>query len=363
MINDLLHQTNEIQGEFSNLQISLFNNLKKKFNETEKFGFVHATPFLVDQKDNERYKIFYESLSAVIRRIVLAYSRDDELQQIIPLKNRARNLLDACSDEYRLGSLRPDFLLDREGNFKINEINARFPTNGFFISYGINSALNDVEELSKRGIIPLNDMNKVPSLFERLAGNITAIKESEPNWDISLYKEYLNSNGRKFSYVNPREIKLIDNRLDLNGENLESIVLELKQREIIQNCTPEFISVMQSHNHINDLRTILLVHDKRLLAVLSDDKLLKKYSTENEREVIKPGLIKTIAIQSYDDLKEEVSENKDEWVLKHALKGKGNQVYIGPELSEEEWKIACDTARKGSFVAQKYVNQKKFSIY
>jgi hypothetical protein len=346
IFDDSLHRNKKIQQNFLQLQKQLSLS---EYPSIDKYGFVHATPIIVGREDNSQYKEFYETLMNVVRRIIVNYRGDGDVKKIIHLPEKFQQLLGFCSEDYNLGTLRPDFLIDGRMNFKMCEINGRFPLNGYFITYLMNQSFRRVKEFRK--LEPLEENDMIPEYFERIFGNTSVLKIAEPNWDIALYGEYLEKKGKKLEIVHPKNKDL---------KNLESVIVELRQPEILEHLLVEQVRELQNHPHLNDLRTILIGHDKRLLAVLYDKKLLGRYATSSERKIIEPHLIETY-FTNYEI--PGFAANKDEWVLKHALLGKSKHVYIGKEMSMDEWVRACLHVKKEPFIIQKKVKEHRFSIY
>lgn len=354
MFDDSLHASKFNRRNFEKNQRKFAEILTARSEHIARYGFVHSIPLIVGENDNERYKEFYETLMQVVKRAVLNFSNDYELQNLIQLPDKANYLLSFCPENYSMGTLRPDFLIDKSGEFKINEINARFPINGYFMSYHLNFGLNEKQRVK--------ELEKIPEHFGRLFGNTLLIKDSESDWDIRFYWEYMKGKGKDFFKARPENLKIKSGRF-FGDKSLDAIILELKQREIYEHFNKRIVQCLQQYPNLNDLRTVLIGHDKRLLAALYDKNILSRYANKRERKIIEPHLIETYAINSSDDLKENYIKNKDEWVLKHALKGKSKQLYIGSDMSEEEWKKRCLEAENGPFVMQRKVSQKEFNVY
>ncbi len=357
MFDDSLHKSTSYTNGFEKRQERFIRSLEAKSGHTKKYGFAHSIPLVVSREDHEKFRKFYEAFIGVAKRIALAYNSDKDIQEVMPLPEKARHLLSLCSREYSIGSARPDFLIDQNMNFKINEINARFPFNGFFISDVLERTLFDLDDSESRAKIP-----DIPGAFERVFGNTLVLKDSESDWDILLYWKYVSERGKHVYQIKPADLT-IKNRLFFGDPSLESIVLELKQREILRDLLPSHIESLSSYSHLNDLRTILVIHDKRLLSVFSTQSLFQRYANEEERRLIEPHLIETYAINTESDFQERFCSDKDLWVLKHALKGKGRECFIGSDYSEKEWKEICDIAKRGPYVAQGKIDQKEFTLY
>jgi len=345
-ISDILHKDEGIQGDFKQLQSAFNFYLSEKYRGARKFGFIHATPLIVSGDFRE----FYNTLMSVVKRVALSFD-EPSIRDVFKIPDELRAILQNCSPEYSMGTLRPDFLVGQDENFFINEINARFPTNGYFISHGASYAISRMNRWRKKGIGQLEEISEIPLLFSRRLGqNVVVLKRSEPNWDISLFEEYIKSQEGSVEYFQ---------EFCKNPE--KGVVIELKQREIPEFFNGVDINEFQKQRHINDFRTILVAHDKRLLSILSDENILRNYASTEERKIIMPHIPFTKVINDSGDIDD--LKDRGEWVLKHALKGKSKNVYIGREMSEDAWERACLLAQGGNFVAQRYVKQKEFSIY
>ena len=362
MWNDSLHKDKLYRKDFNENQKRFSGALNENSEHLIKYKFTHSIPLIVDKNDNKIYKEFYETLMRVVKRIVINYDIDSDIQKIIQLPERAVELINAADYQYHLGSLRPDFLVDESMNFKMNEINARFPFNGFFHCFYVNDSLNSLDILKNDGVSSILEINNLPDSFKRIYGNTLLLKDSEGDWDVKLYWEYLKNKGKEFYKIKPEKLEINEGKF-FGDNNLESVVMELKQREIMKHLTPEHIKLLGKYNQLNDIRSVLIAHDKRLLAALYDKDILCKYATEDERQVLLSHLIETYAINSPGDLKNEYIENKDKWVLKHALKGKSKQLYLGEDYNGDDWLKICKSTKGEPFVAQRRVLEHEFDIY
>jgi hypothetical protein len=348
MIHDFLQRDSYAQKHFLELQKKFVASVNSRTSHSGKYGFLHSLPFVFDRGDDQSFSRLYGILAKSMRYVIENYFNDPEIFETIVLPEKAKSLIRECGD-LRLGTFRPDFLIDENGNYKINEINARFPFNGFFISHYLNEGLNQISP--EVGVSSNHSLEDIFSKFSRMSGRIFVAKRLERDWDISFFREEVPNTD----FVFP---EMLEDLVD----DCDSVVLELQQGEILRSFNSGLVSKLNSKSHLNDLRTILIGHDKRLLALLCDRNFVLKYLSKDDVDFLQPYLIETYAMNNVADLGF-VEAEKDEWVLKSALKGKGKDVYLGVNLSLEEWKKVCEKALNEPFVLQRKVDEKNFKIY
>lgn len=352
-LSDELHREgSKYHTGFLERQISFVTSLEEISDISRKYGFIHSIP-LISSGNQENFGRLYDSLMRVVCSIVENYHESPELQEAIPLPDDIKSYLRGLGN-YDIGCLRPDFLIDEDGKVKINEINARYSLNGCMISYFVNGVLNGGS---------LGDFESIPSIegivkaYDTRVGNhVALLKISEPDWDCDLYRKYLKTCGRELKKVDPLKVD--------DYTAFDSAILELKQREIYEAIRKNRTAFLKDTPHMNDLRTILIAHDKRLLSVLWNDELVNQFACSEDLEILMPHLIETYDVGQGKILDRlNVKRNREQWVLKHALKGKSQQVYIGHRVSDKDWGDACDKAAFDNFVLQRKVKQKPFHIY
>jgi hypothetical protein len=366
MFSDVLHKDKDIRRNFTNMQRKFIDSLKKQTDCSDRYGFLHSTPLIVSQESQKEFKEVYEVLMKAVKRIILNYEKDENIRKILPLSKSSRNLVSYCDFSYDMGTLRPDFLINRDMEFKFNEINARFPFNGYFISYYMNNSLASIGEFQKQEISKLSELDNILFEFDRLKGEVSIIKRKEADWDILFFAENMIRRGKKVNHFYAEDLELKnknkEKKLFVGDKELDSIVIELTQQELENNFNEDKIRSLKNHSHINDIRTILLGHDKRMLAVLYNDEILSRYLNKQEKDILKPHLIETYSFHSLDNLTD-ILQSKDRWVLKPALKGKMKDLYIGDKVSEKKWRQAFEKAQKEPFIVQKKIDEHEFDIY
>ncbi|TGO43620.1 hypothetical protein BOTNAR_1662g00010 [Botryotinia narcissicola] len=236
---------------------------------------------------------------------------------------------------------------------------------------------------------------------------IHLLKSSEPGLVIYLFEFYLRERcGLKVQFITPEQLRLIPNansksgvilcctvsstenasrgKVDLNdsrlvspeGEILEQVhqvALELHQWEI-ESMSQEMLKAL-APLCLNDLRTIFLVHDKRMLGiVLQELESLVEMNvlTTAEAELLRKGIVPTI-LPGSPELKELIqishsrSSVKDDYVLKLTGSGKGKGIIFGTDISDDEWMDLLGSLSKqfvsgSNYIVQRLITQPKFDV-
>lgn len=220
------------------------------------------------------------------------------------------------------------------------------------------------------------------------------LKGSEHGHDIRMVNNWLEkSTGSKARFITPQDLRLIPDTGSHTGYALHCVVegkengetektepivqvgLELHQTELRDLPTP----ILQ---HLalccfNDLRTIFLVHDKRMLGIVLQELknlLNRKVITHRQAILLREHIARTI-IPGSDELRtfieacERTPSHKDNYILKLIRSGKGKGMIFGSDLTHAEWmeKIldlqdAQLVPAKPTYVVQRLVHQQTYEL-
>ncbi|KAE8141865.1 Clavaminate synthase-like protein [Aspergillus pseudotamarii] len=352
-------------------------------------------PVLVSSEHQRRWRELHEALVLAITDIVERWLTDSEARfpERMPLEPEEEDLLRWIDQQvphnlpqYRdcRGSWRPDFLVEEDTseessgpveNFAISEINARFSFNGFMFATCGQQALHDMGICDHgNGLVGATDpakiLNGLLSLFQPNLP-LHLLKGDEAGIDIHMVVDFLTRYlGITPRFVLPADLRLLPDpqakggyklccvvqNLDSspdsssvihhNGEALEEIHqvgLELHQREL-RALEPEMLRQI-SLRCFNDLRTILLVHDKRMLGIVKQelDRLVaRNVLTLSQAKVLDKGIPETILPGSLEldqaiAYCKEIPDLKNEYILKPIRSGKGDGIVFGEDLDTKEW--------------------------
>ncbi|KAL7814994.1 hypothetical protein V8C44DRAFT_348569 [Trichoderma aethiopicum] len=383
-------------------------------------------PILVHEKHRERLRELNDALVASITDIVdrwwcdtaadfpgrmLLGEKEEELLKYVELQSNIGMLppYAACR-----GSWRPDFLVEEvEGedggmieNFRITEINARFSFNGFMhAAYG----QLGLEEMGTKtyGLFSATEPNElVDGLFTlfRQDRPLHLLKGEEAGIDIHMF---VDAARRRLGYapriVNPADLRLVADSRSKSGytlcavfrkpergaaipdvsslfftsegelvEEIYQVGLELHQRELLA-MRPEMLREL-SLRCFNDMRTILLVHDKRMLGIVKQElqkQVRLNVLTERQAMVLDRGIADTLlpgSLELSSLMARSPEAHRSEFLLKPIRSGKGDGIVFGEDLGGEEWLAALrrqmDPALglEGSCVVQRRIVPRLYDV-
>jgi hypothetical protein len=227
------------------------------------------------------------------------------------------------------------------------------------------------------------------------------VQDKWPGMDIHLFKDhYLSETGQRARTVKPADLRLIEDKSSKTGYALYCVVdeqdkpsnsvtigdelLEPIYQVSLELIQPEYRSMtheMLCHLatcSLNDFRSIFLVHDKRMLAVILEEiddlvhklKILSKEEGQMLREAIAPSFLPKS--QTWEFLLSQCNTDasvKDNWVLKGTRGGLGENHVFGWVASNEEWMshltdaYECNSRPSGvSHVLQRRVHQVQYEL-
>jgi hypothetical protein len=110
----------------------------------------------------------------------------------------------------------------------------------------------------------------------------------------------------------------------------------------------------------NDIRSMLLIHDKRILGILLQelDDLVMKHNilTPRQADLLRKGVVSTIipGSRELDQLIDSYHKGKvsqKDFILKPIRSGRGEGILIGQDLSTAEWEIILADMKKSAALA------------
>ena len=244
-------------------------------------------PLAVTERDVAVYDRLYAAIATGIERVVQAYWSDARIRAILALPPPLLELLARTEGlAYRTGALRPDFLCDADGVFRICEVNARFPTNGFMCSYYTNEAVDGLAYLAgcpARSVPGLRRTLDVLTSRFRAGEPLVVLLDREQGTEVFLLVDELRRRGIDARCRRPAQLLVRGGRIVDGGDVVEQFILELERDELLDLPVDLFDALAASERSFNDVRTLLLGHDKRMLAVLSRPEIMVDHVGADER--------------------------------------------------------------------------------
>jgi hypothetical protein len=303
-------------------------------------------PFVLSPAEVQRLMDLGRAVHAGIHAVVRNFASDERIRERFALDPRLVAILDRAREmPYRIGMFRPDFVIDESGEFRVCEINARFSANGYAINDIVDGALSAVSYLppSLRRIEGMSKIRSTMTAAFRDGRPIAIVLKSESGSEIFMLLA-----GLEWFTIAPASLTL---------ERNPHVVLELDRLELLE-VSPDALDRIIRNGSRNDVRTLILVHDKRLLSVLSDPGIMRDYVDRPTCGLLAHRIIPTSpASQAVD----EALANQDEWVIKPNSGGRGVDVLIGGETPRDEWEARLRD-HAATDTVQRFVKQHRFPI-
>lgn len=343
---------------------------------------INPFPYAVSPSEFASYAALYHSFRDGIHALVAADSRGDAtVRRRLDITEASRALVDrihASGTPYRIGCFRPDYVVDLDGTARVCEINARFALNGYLCTPIGADALERLGVIRAAGAIPAcrptdHVVNSLLYPFDA-AHPVHVVKGREHGYSVHLLADV--SPRHKILFVSPLDLAvdgdgvLVDTR---DGARVRQMILELHQDELLS-LPPSVLDVLcdpTRHGviYVNDLRTILLVHDKRFLSLLSDasfmsDLIGRDAAARLARHVIPTAPLSALADDAFAAaLLAAARADRHGHIVKPALLGKGEGILFGKDAEgarEGPWREALQGGAAG--VVQPYVAQRVHSL-
>jgi hypothetical protein len=316
-------------------------------------------PVAVNRNEIVRMEKLCQVLNKALTSVVNAYFSDERIRAIYNLDERMNNILSIANAEpYEVGMYRPDFLQAEDGSIKICEIGARYPINGWMLSYYLN-VISEDSGLPLLEAVP-HQRDFINAIFSRFNSNepIVLVHEKEKGTEVFYLLNEFSKQGLNYVSASPAQLSCQNGELMLQGKAVNQFILEM-DREELRNFDPEVLKlIITKGNYFNDVRTLILVHDKRILAVLYNEEIMRDYLSEEEYLFLRSFLIPTYALHA-PEKRMEVSGSSLNWVLKRNSGGRGIDMYVKSDCEAAVW---SDIIAKQwtEYMIQQYVPQRWF---
>lgn len=333
-------------------------------------------PSLVPRKFLDDLEYFHEAFAAALTNIVQRWFGDStanfpsrmpleplEVQLLEWIYQRDEESLMPSFDGHQ-GNWRADLLLpiDASGEFRICEVNARFPFNAIYLTARMYEALAKTKPpFLETASDPTLMLDSIFAMFDP-AKPIYFVRDRECNPTINMFLSYAESlTGMRPTIVHPSALRLIPDMTSGTGYTLHAVVgstsdgdkkLERIFQLGLQLFVDEYASLapeMRQHlalYGVNDIRSILLIHDKRILGILQQElhDLVHKHHvlTQEQAACLRRYVIPTIIPGSPEliQLVEDYSRgtvSKDDFILKPVRGGRGMGILFGADLTNSQW--------------------------
>jgi hypothetical protein len=193
--------------------------------------------------------------------------------------------------------------------------------------------------------------------------------------DLHLVADETSPTGYKLQCV--RESAWSADNQDGNMEDIHQIALRLFLHDFAS--LPPEMQRQLAFNSNNDIRSILLIHDKRILGILHQelDDLVAKHHvlTQSQANLLRKRVVFTI-IPGSKDLEQltisyyQGNASKNDFILKPIRLGRGQGIVLGQDLSTSEWEAILADMKNASltpdqmvYIIQPFVEQAEGDMF
>lgn len=283
------------------------------------------------------------------------------------------------------GNWRPDLLrpADKEEGFQVCEINSRFPFNGIDLMAWIYKGLGGPEIRPTFLNTAADPDHLLEALFSLFNPSLPAhfVRGREKTVTVKAFMAYAEKRtGMRSRIVNPAELRLLPDAASRTGYTLyctspdaeptpsadseRTEQLERIHQVGLQLFLDEYGALDPQIRHhlalhsVNDVRSMLLVHDKRLLGILHQelDSLVASHHilTQEQADLLRQRVVPTIIpgskeLRQLADLYHQGKISKDSFILKPARGGRGAGILFGDELTTSEWEAILNALHTPDF--------------
>ncbi|MFD2565770.1 hypothetical protein [Pseudotenacibaculum haliotis] len=344
----------------------LLDNLKNFIGEIpyEEGNTFLNQPVLV----NNDYLVNSERMSSILNSLLVMfvynYFRDVRIQGVYQLDKELQEILSMTEGvPYELGLYRPDYIYDINGQAKICEIGCRYPINGWMLSTYLNSS---VSSLVKNVDENWNAIPEQNDFIEELSGRFDAdepifiVRKSEKGTEVNYLKNELASKGITMIDVAPEDLQLVGGQVMAGDQAARQFYLEMDREELKSFDKDVLKAIIKSGRCINDVRTLILIHDKRILTLLYNEEIMGSYINLDDYNFLKSYLIPSFNIDNPGD-REFLLNSEENWILKPNSGGRGIDMHVKSECDPKVWENLVQN-EWNNYMVQPYVEQKKFEI-
>jgi len=290
------------------------------------------------------YDVIWAKLNQVLVKalggIVSNYFKMAAIRDIYALPEEFENILRIADGQpYQVGMFRPDFLLEsRTLQPKLCEIGLRYPVNGWICSYVSQQVLSKLNAAHNLNIETQNQQLSFPDAIAssfRPFSQIALIDGKDNGTEAFSLINILEEKGFRFLRSTPEDVTLENNVITVAGEACDQFIMELDRTKLSDFNQEVLKKIITSGYSINDVRSLILVHDKRVLAVLYQDSIMKKILSDDELNFLKPFLIPTFSLHD-TSVHADILTRKNNWIFKKNSGGRGIDACQSADMTDTE---------------------------
>lgn len=316
----------------------------------------HEKPLVIGTRRREELARMHEIMYKCV--VFMAGHWQEYVQDYMPLGEKETAILEYQSRRpFKAGAYRPDYLVSRDGRLLLVEITSRFFAHGIWMSFYAEAAAEKFAARfpSEERICLYDEMWEYMRLLVPEGRRIVVLKSADKTNEIALYKAFYEHFGHEVTVLEADEV---ESRRALWEKN--AFVISALNQTDLMSFSMDTLRAMVDAGMVNDLRTILLIHDKRFFHLWFEDSFTDRCLSREETEFLRSHTIPTHLYGSDAQVWDDAYANKDRYILKHHSLGKSVSVYAGCMTSEEEWRSLFESGTVKDMILQPFIDQRTF---
>lgn len=326
---------------------------------------VSNLPVLIPESTLSEFQRLTEILNRAFIRIVQHYFSDQRIRAIYQLDRELEAILRMAQPyPYEVGMYRPDFVIDQKGQKKICEIGCRYPFNGWMFSYYLDEIVGKQIPATHDHWSPVTGLNHFPDDYVQTlipSETLFWVHDREKGTEVNYLFRELEKRNVQAESIASADLRVEGNRLFVGERPAWQFILEMDREELKRIDASVLKALIESGKCTNDVRSLILIHDKRVLAVLCKEEIMRDYLPESDYTFLKPFLIRSFIVDT-EEKREEIMHSTENWVLKNNSGGRGIGMYVKNDCDPEEWRRII-TRKWKNYMVQEYIDQQFFDFF
>lgn len=325
---------------------------------------IAPVPVTMTSEYIERLSELGRVLDIALRGIVARYFDDPRISAIYALPDAMVEMLRLAAAgsggrPYRVGFYRPDFVYDLEGQPRMCEIGARYPLNGWMISqYGAEIYAPDAGQMgSVAQVTQRRFLDELCAQYHP-GDTVAMVHAGEAGTEILLLARALRERGVTFLQTHPAMLHMKGGHLRVGDTVVDACILEMDRSELALISHDVLRHLIDTGAYFNDIRTLILVHDKRTLAVLWDETIMRDILSAEDGAILRSFLIPSFAIGEASGCEAFLARDED-MIVKRSSGGRGVDALVRSACGEAVWRARI-SAEWAQDMMQLYLSQSEF---
>jgi len=341
---------------------------------------IALNPLIISDREYKNIKFATEHIGKILEKTVKIYFQNKKMQDFFQFDSRQKNIIQNFNPKMRAMYLaRFDGSITKNNKFKFLEFNINHP--------GGTERLDNISQIENNFLrklgIKLNNFNNIFLSYLKTVGEIYKKYAVGSGAMAMIYGSRFDEHDRKALEVIAQSIqkkygfKVFITHLENLHYNNKIVTYKKHRISLIYRAellhrfwqydykiiTPILAALKNNHVAMYNSTSAYLCGTKNLFALWYEP-WFQKLLTVQEIKTIKKYIPKTYGLNSSILTKEQLINNKNQWVIKPTQGFGGTGVHIGCQLDSKKWQKIVESHYKSRlWIAQEFVPAKIYTIF